>query len=305
MPLPYLPARRTIGPCVEPIPAPRVQPDGRWFGRHPATESDHRQYRTRDTNALPVRGCGRCCDDAVVMIEKLLLKMRVRDDVSAEEEAVLRGLVSEIKDIPSDVTVVRADTELSVSNILLEGLMCRYKDLGNGERQVTELHVAGDFVDLHSFSLKRLDHNIMTFVPSRIALVPHERLLALTQSYPHLTRLLWFMTTLDAAIHREWALSLGRRTAKAKIAHVLCELHARLEIVGLTDGDSYCLPLTQIDLAECLGLTAIHVNRTLRELRTAGLVTFRNKLVTIEDRAALARIAEFDPGYLYIEKRPR
>lgn len=239
------------------------------------------------------------------MIEKLLLKLRARDEVSAQEEGVLRSLVSEVKSVPADVTVVRADVDLSVSNILIEGLMCRYKDLRNGERQITELHVPGDFVDLHSFPLKRLDHNVMSLVPSRYALVPHDRLKEVTESFPHLTRLLWFSTTMDAAIHREWQVSLGRRTSIARIAHVLCELHARLAVVGLAQDLSYRLPLTQFDLAECLGLTSIHVNRTLRELRLMKLATFRNKTVTIEDMEGLKRLAEFNPDYLYLDKRPR
>lgn len=239
------------------------------------------------------------------MIEKFLLKLRARDDVSAEEESILRSMVSDVKEVDPDVTVAHADADLSVSNILLDGLMCRYKDLCNGERQITELHVPGDFVDLHSFPLKRLDHNIMTLVPCTIAVVPHDRLQTITETQPHLTRLLWFLTTLDAAIHREWELSLGRRTSMARIAHVLCELYARLGVVGMTRGNSYRLPLTQLDLAECLGLTAIHVNRTLRELRMDRVVTFRNKTVVIEDFAALARIAEYTPNYLYLEKRPR
>lgn len=239
------------------------------------------------------------------MIDKLLMKLRRRDDVSAEEESILRAAVSDIKEVGTDVTVVRAGTDLFVSTILVDGLMCRYKDLGNGERQITELHVPGDFVDLHSFPLKQLDHNVMSLVPCRIALVPHERIHAITETQPHLTRLLWFMTTLDAAIHREWQLSLGRRTSLARVAHVFCELHARLEIVGLAEGTTYRLPLTQVDLAECLGLTPIHVNRTLRELRSQGLVTFRSKLVSIDNYDDLKRLAEFSPDYLYLDKRPR
>jgi CRP-like cAMP-binding protein len=239
------------------------------------------------------------------VIDKLLMKLRRRDDMSAEEESILRAAVSDIKDVGTDVTVVRADVDLFVSTILLDGLMCRYKDLGNGERQITELHVPGDFVDLHSFPLKRLDHNVMSLVPCRMALVPHERIHAITQTHPHLTRLLWFMTTMDAAIHREWQLSLGRRTSLARVGHVFCELHARLEVVGLVEGATYRLPLTQVDLAECLGLTPIHVNRTLRELRSQGLVTFRSKLVSIDNYEGLKRLAEFSPDYLYLDKRPR
>jgi CRP-like cAMP-binding protein len=179
--------------------------------------------------------------------------------------------------------------------------MCRYKDLRNGSRQISELHVAGDFVDLHSFTLKKLDHSIMTLTPCRIAPVPHERLKAITEQLPHLTRLLWFSTNLDAAIHREWVLSLGRRTALARTAHLFCELYLRLQLVGLTEGLTYRLELTQVDLAECLGLTSIHVNRTLKALRESDLVEFRGGTVTIRDFDRLASLAEFDPGYLSAE----
>ena len=136
----------------------------------------------------------------------------------------------------------RTGRELTVSTLLLKGMMCRYKDLRNGERQISELHVAGDFVDLHSFTLKKLDHSIMSLTPCTIATVPHQKLAAITEQYPHLTRVYWFHTNLDAAVHREWELSLGRRSALAKIASLFCELHARLAIVGLTEGSNYPLP---------------------------------------------------------------
>ena len=239
------------------------------------------------------------------MIELHLMKLRARDEISAEEEAALRAAIEGPQEIASDTTYIRAGVELSVSTVLLEGLMCRYKDLRNGERQITELHVAGDFADLHSFTLKRLDHNIMTLTPCRVATLPHERLREITEQHPHLTRVYWFGTNLDGAIHREWEVSLGRRTAISKVAHLFCELHVRLGIVGLTDGLSYELALTQMDLAECLGLTSVHINRTLKELREGGLVEFRDRTVAIQDLDGLQRVAEFDPSYLYLEKRPR
>lgn len=239
------------------------------------------------------------------MIEKLLMKLRVRDELSAEEEAALRALPADVRDVAADKTIIRAGQVLNESTLLLDGLMCRYKDLRNGRRQISELHVSGDFVDLHSFTLKKLDHSIMALTPCRFAQVPHERLKAITEQFPHLTRVLWFSTTLDAAIHREWVLSLGRRTALARVAHLFCELHARLQIVGLTDGFTYKLGLTQLDLAECLGLTSIHVNRTLKALRERGLVEFRSGTVSIQDWDALARIAEFDTDYLFLERLPR
>ena len=158
---------------------------------------------------------------------------------------------------------------------------------------------------MHSFTLKRLDHHVITLTPCRVAVLPHERLREITEQHPHLTRVYWFGTNLDAAIHREWEVSLGRRTAIAKVAHLFCELYVRLGIVGLTDGLSYQLALTQTDLAECLGLTSVHINRTLKELREAGLVEFRGGEVVIQDLEGLQRVAEFDPSYLYLERRAR
>src|SRR5947209_2821313 len=141
------------------------------------------------------------------------MKLRARDEISAEEEQAIRDAVAEVKEYPADKTFIRAGEELNQSTLLLDGLMCRYKDLRDGQRQITELHLAGDFVDLHSFTLKKLDHNIMTLTPCTVALVPHDRLTTITEEHPHLTRVYWFSTNLDAAIHREWELSLGRRSA--------------------------------------------------------------------------------------------
>jgi CRP-like cAMP-binding protein len=239
------------------------------------------------------------------MLDKAILKLQARDDLSPAEEEVLRAAVARTEDLPADRIAVRPGEELTQSILLLDGLMCRYKDLRNGERQIMELHVPGDFVDLHGFLLKRLDHYVMTLVPSRIATVPHERLVRVTRDQPHLARLLWLTTLIDAAIHREWLVSLGRRTAIARLSHLFCEMHARLCVVGLTAPNGFPLPITQADLAECLGLTSVHVNRVLRRLREDGLATFRDGWVEILDFEKLKRTAEFDPDYLQIERRPR
>jgi CRP-like cAMP-binding protein len=239
------------------------------------------------------------------VIDVHLRKLRARDDISNDEEAAIRAAAGGLEKVPSDKVIIRKGELLSVSTMLLEGIMCRFKDLESGERQITELHLAGDFVDLHSFTLKKLDHSIMTLTPCKIAKIPHEKLAQITENFPHLTRVYWFNTNLDAAIHREWELSLGRRSAIARLASIFCELQARLTLVGLADGDEFSLPLTQTDLAECLGLTQIHVNRTLKELRERQLVTFRSGRVRITDPTRLAEIAEFDPSYLYLERRAR
>ena len=239
------------------------------------------------------------------MIERHLAKIRARHDLSAREEEAIRSAIAEFRDYPADQTVIRSGVELDHSTLLLDGIMCRYKDLRSGERQITELHVAGDFVDMHSFTLKRLDHEVMTLTPCRTAIVPHENLRRISEEFPHLTRVYWFGTNLDAAIHREWEVSLGRRTARSKLAALLCELQVRLQIVGLADDAGYDLPLTQTDLAECLGLTNVHVNRTLRELREDGLVEFQGGRVRILDQGGLRRAGEFDLSYLYLEHHSR
>lgn len=239
------------------------------------------------------------------MIEPLLLKLRARDEVSAAEEQLLRDLVAERKDHPADRTIIREGEELNRSALLVEGFVARYKDFRDGRRQISALHVPGDYVDLHGFTLKRLDHSLLSLSPCTILYTPHERLRAITEREPHLTRLLWFSTNLDAAVHREWAVSLGRRNALARTAHLLCELAARLRVVGLADEDGFDFPLTQTELAECLGLTSVHVNRVLRELRERGLVAIRSKRVNILDPAGLAQAGEFDGAYLFLEHRPR
>jgi CRP-like cAMP-binding protein len=219
------------------------------------------------------------------MIEAHLAKLRTRGPVSAREEQAIRAAVSEVRQHTADTVVVRRFVDQDHSTLLLDGIMCRYKDLKNGRRQITELHVAGDFADLHSFTL--------------------ENLRQITEALPRLTRMYWFQTNVDAAIHREWELSLGRRTAKARLAMLFAELQVRLEVVGLANERGYALPLTQVDLAECSGLTNVHVNRTMRELREEGVVDLQGGRVIVHDRAALWRIAEFDPRYLYLDKRER
>lgn len=239
------------------------------------------------------------------MIERHFMKLRARDEISVEEEQAIRAAVSEVRDYPSDRTFIKSGKELNCSTLLLDGLMGRYKDLRNGERQISELHVAGDFADLHSFTLKHLDHNVMTLTPCHVAIVPHDRLRAITEQHPHLTRVYWFTTNMDAAIHREWELSLGRRSALSRTANLLCELHIRLGLVGLADETGYGLALTQLELAECLGLTSVHVNRTLKELRERGAADYRRGHVTLLNLDLLRRIAEFDPAYLYLDQRKR
>ena len=150
-----------------------------------------------------------------------------------------------------------------------------------------------------------MDHSVGTMTPCRVAFVPHDHLRSITENYPHLTRLLWLSTLIDAAIHREWMTGMGRRSAVGQMAHLLCELYLRLKSVGLATGFSYWLPITQAETGDALGLSSVHVNRVVQELRAAGIITWRDETLIIDDWDRLAHIAEFDPGYLHLNVEPR
>jgi CRP-like cAMP-binding protein len=236
---------------------------------------------------------------------RLLLKLEQRDVLSEREREIMRAAVAEVQEFPAGKTFVRRGAALSQSTLLVSGMVGRYRDLSEGQRQIMELHVAGDFVDLHGFLLKRLEHNIGALTRVTVAFVPHDRLKRITEDEPHLARLLWLSTLMDAAIQRERILSIGRRNAAARIAHLVCELYVRLESIGLAQGQAFALPLTQLDIADATGLTSVHVNRMLRRLRDEGLLTLRGGEARIHDWERLKAAAEFDDAYLYLDRRPR
>ena len=238
-------------------------------------------------------------------VADLVKKLRLRDEVSDREAGVLRSAISDVQKFPAGKTLVRIGATVTQSTLLIDGMISRFKDLTDGQRQIMEVHVAGDFVDLHGFLLKRLDHNVGALTPVTVGFVPHETLTSITAEEPHLSRMLWLSTLMDASIQREQITSMGRRPALARIGHLLCELCMRFEVIGLAEKRSFALPLTQLDLADATGLTSIHVNRMLRQLREQKLVTFRNGRVEIHDWEGLRAASDFDPTYLHLERRPR
>jgi CRP-like cAMP-binding protein len=200
--------------------------------------------------------------------------------------------------------MIREGDRPTESTVLLTGFAVRYSLLRNGKRQITALHVPGDFVDLHSFFIKKMDHAVMAITPCTVGGVSHEILRDISENYPHLARLLGVNIAVDGAIHRQWIVAMGRRSALEHAAHLLCELFLRLQVVGLTEGYSFKLPLTQAELGDTLGLSTVHVNRVLQELRK-DLITWRGETVVIEDWARLQELAEFDPTFLSQESESR
>ncbi|ATE64530.1 Crp/Fnr family transcriptional regulator [Rhizorhabdus dicambivorans] len=219
--------------------------------------------------------------------------------VPAERTAIEKA-VSEIRAIPPRTILIEAGRPLRHSALIIDGLVCRTISDRDGLRQFVGLHLPGDFVDLHSYALSNLEHDISSVTQARVAIVPHDRIDMLVTDTT-LARKLWFATLLDAAMHRAWLFRLGRLDAMGRVAHFLCETNARLCAVGLSDGRSFALDLTQNDLAEICGVTSIHMNRILRQLREDGLVTMRSSLVEIMQPERLAARGQFDGSYLYLD----
>jgi CRP-like cAMP-binding protein len=235
----------------------------------------------------------------------LIRKLSARDTLSSEERDTLDKLILQTRDFERGQDVVCEGDRPTFSSLLLSGMACRYTLVGDGRRQITAIHVTGDFVDLHSFTLKVMDHSVAALTKCRFAMVPHEGLTRLTESQPHLTRLLWLSTLIDAAIHREWIVAMGRRSAVGRMAHLICELVYRLGVFDLADRTSVPMPLTQTDLSDALGLSLVHVNRTLRELKDGGVAVWREGSIAIPDWNKLVAVAEFSPTYLHLSVEPR
>lgn len=234
------------------------------------------------------------------MIIDRVLQSRSEGGLAPDDLAALEAAISDQKVYAPRATIVRAGQTVNFSTFLFEGIMSRYVDDRKGQRQLVAIQTPGDFVDLHAYPLKHLDHDVGTITGARVGIIPHANLHRIQRERPELARKLWFLTLLDAAMHRTWVFRLGRLKAIARVAHFFCETNAKLFAVGHSDGERFNLPLTQFDLAEICGLTSVHVNRVLRELRERGLCTFRAGAVEIHNRMALAKLAEFDLEYLYL-----
>lgn len=235
----------------------------------------------------------------------LIAKLEARDDLTSDERSVIDTMLGEVRIVAAGEDIVRDGDRPPHSTLLIEGFASRYKVLQGGERQLTAIHVPGDFVDLHSFLLKEMDHAVGAMSACRVATVPHTTLERLSCTHPHLTRLFWLLTLIDGASHREWLVAMGRRPAIGQMAHLLCELQVRLGVVGAVQDGCFRLPITQIELGDVLGLSSVHVNRTLQELRATGMVAWKGQMVSILDWTGLQRMAEFDARYLHLVKEPR
>ena len=191
------------------------------------------------------------------------------------------------------------------SCLLISGMAMRAHRVGRSERVISALHVPGDFVDLHAFLLENLDHDIVAVGPATVEFVAAEHVEAITHEHPHLARLLWLDTLIDAKMHRIWVATRAALRGTQRVGHLMCELHARLDAVELVEDGAFAMPLDQRGLAEVLGYSVVHVNHAVRDLRAEGLLEWSAGRVRLPDPERLAGFSSFDPAYLELHRVPR
>jgi len=235
------------------------------------------------------------------MDNALVRKLEGYTPLGAEDKRLLNSVVRNIRHVPAHTDLATEDEKPTSVDLVLEGFVCRYKFTAEGNRQIMAYLVPGDFCDMHVVVLKQMDHSIATISPCAVVDIPRDSILELLQS-PTLSLALWCCALVDAAVLREWLVNVGQRKAAQRLAHVLCELLLRLRIVGLA-GNSYELPLSQRDLADTIGVSDVHLNRVLQELRREGLISWKNELLAIKDIDRLMKYSGFNPNYLHIGRQ--
>lgn len=235
-------------------------------------------------------------------LKALTRRLLTNTELNSDEIEVLENLPMQVKTLPRQHDIIREGERPSHSCALLEGWLFRYRVIPDGGRQIMSFHIPGEIPDLHSLHVAVMDHSVATLTPCKVAFIAHEHLDNLTVHHPRIAMALWRDTLIDAGIFREWMVGIGRRLAFGRIAHLFCEMYRRLEIVGLAEGKRMNWPVMQIDLADATSMTAVHVNRTLRDMRRRGLVTIQDGVLTIHDWPALIEAADFDPTYLHLRE---
>lgn len=240
------------------------------------------------------------------MTAALLQRIEKFTRLSAEDKATLsRAGSRQLRHFAMHEDIVREGEAPKALTIVHAGWACRYKMLEDGRRQIIALCLPGDICDLNVFLLREMDHSIAAITSVTVGDINRRGMEQLMASSNRIAQALWWDALVAAAIQREWTVSLGQRDAFERVAHLFCELFLRLESAGMTDGWSCEFPLTQTELGEATGLSAVHVNRTLQELRSAELIVLKDRVLTILDFEALQRAALFNPAYLHLEREGR
>ena len=243
----------------------------------------------------------------MAITEYFIRYLQRRDTLSPQDIQRLRDLPTRHVSFGPGEVIIPLDRKIQHSCMMLRGMSARSHPLVGRpeERVITALHVPGDFVDLHGFVLAGLEHEVIAVGAAEVEFIDHDELTEITENYPHLTRLLWMSTLIDAAIHRQWLVAAASLRSSAHLAHLLCEIYTRLNAVGAADSMRFTLPLLQRELADILGYSPIHINRAVRDLRDRELIRWAGTEIEVMNWKGLAGLARFDPGYLDLERTRR
>jgi CRP-like cAMP-binding protein len=237
-----------------------------------------------------------------IILQRMLHKFERRAKLDDDDREALLSLPYRVTKAEPGRYLVREGAATDHSIIILSGLAYRHKFTAEGSRQIVSIHIPGDFVDLEGALLNISDHNVQALTRCELATVPRSALRALFDSHPRIARALWVDTLIDGSIFREWIMNIGRRDARERLAHLFCEFARRLEISGLGSTSGYELPMTQDQLADSTGLTAVHVNRTLKAMDAEGLIQRQRRFVFIPDWERLRDVAGFSELYLHLDQ---
>ena len=240
------------------------------------------------------------------LVNPLLLNLERYVRLSIED----RDEIDKLKSAPAYEIRARSDLihegqNPSVVRLIVSGWACRYKDLLNGRRQIVGIFVPGDFCDLNVYILRQMDHSIGAITPVKYLAIPPDMIERLTHRRPRVAQALLWHNLVEASVAREWLLNIGQRSAVERLGHLLVELLFRLRAIGMAQEDTIDFPLTQTDLAEVTGVTPVHINRTLKELRSAGLIELKAKRLKILDLEQLMGLSMFNPNYLHLDREGR
>jgi CRP-like cAMP-binding protein len=236
-------------------------------------------------------------------LEPLIRRLSLHTQLDSGDEAALRALPLNVRCLEPAKYVVREGDVPTHSCLVVSGFAIRHKIAADGGRQIVNVHMAGDMVDLQNSLLSLADHNVQALSRLTAAFIPRDAIVELAFSRPRVGKALWVETLIEGSISREWIMNIGRRDAETRMAHLLCEFAYRLDAVGIGPECDYELPMTQEQIADALGLTAVHVNRTLKALDAAGLTKRNKRSVMIVDLEKLARVGDFRATYLHLPQR--
>jgi CRP-like cAMP-binding protein len=231
-----------------------------------------------------------------------IARLEAVGDLAEGAREIITRLPIAVKHCPSEFNLARQGDVTTQCCLLVDGFLYRQKHASDGRRKILSFHVPGDIPDLYSMYVGPMDHTLTSAGPVVIGLIPHEVLLRDIASSPDFRRIVLREVLTDAAIAREWLLSIGARQAPARLAHILCEITVRLQAVGLAKDLTFHWPVSQAEMADACGISPVHANRVIQDLRARDLVEWHGRNVAVLDWVGLVNAADFVPGYLHLEK---